>query len=161
LEAISASELDLSFKAEVAARLGGANIKACFACGACTGGCPVSEVSSDFDPRRMIRMIVLGMKKELLSSPELWLCQLCNTCSFVCPQDVRFSEAMGVLRQMAVEGGFASEDLSKRMAEVEAYSRRLRAAMLKAAVEQTAKGEKLEMGKLVAAAAQKAGNGSK
>jgi len=165
LEAISASELDLTFKAEVASRLGGANIKACFACGACTGGCPVSEVAPSFDPRRMIRMIALGMKKELLSSPEIWFCQLCNTCSFVCPQDVRFSEAMGVLRQMAVEGGYASADLGKRMAQVEAYSRRLRAAMLKAAVEGAAKGEPLDLAGLATSCAPTvssgAGNGSK
>jgi heterodisulfide reductase subunit C len=146
---IPASRLDPEFKSKVAARLGGAAVKACYACGACTGGCPVSEVDPEFDPRKMIRMVLLGLKEELLKSPLIWYCQLCNTCSFVCPQDVRFSEAMGVLRDMAVEEGYASPELSERMWQTEMFSRRLRSALLRAAVAQAECGEPLDLGKAV------------
>lgn len=144
---ISASALDPQFKQRVAARLGGAAIKACFACGACTGGCPVSEVDPEFDPRKMIRQVVLGLKEQLLKSPAIWYCQLCNTCSFVCPQDVRFSEAMAVLRDMAVEEGYVSPELSERMWQAEMFSRRLRSGLLRAAVVQAQCGEPLDLRK--------------
>lgn len=147
MEEIAASRLDAGFKNRVAARLGGANIKACFACGSCTGGCPVSEVDPEFDPRKLIRMVVLGLKEELLSSPLIWYCQLCNTCSFVCPQDVRFSEAMGVLREMAVQEGYVTPELSRRMHECEMFSRRLRAGLIRAAVAQAQGGEPLDLRK--------------
>jgi heterodisulfide reductase subunit C len=142
---IPASRLDPEFKSKVAARLGGAAVKACYACGACTGGCPVSEVDPEFDPRKMIRMVLLGLKEELLKSPLIWYCQLCNTCSFVCPQDVRFSEAMGVLRDMAVEEGFVSPELGQRMWQTEMFSRRLRSALLRAALYQAECGEPLDL----------------
>jgi heterodisulfide reductase subunit C len=106
--AIMMKELEPKFKDEVAKRLGGANIKRCFACGACTGSCPASQTVEEFDPRKIIHMIILGLKERVLSSPIMWYCLLCNTCSFVCPQDVRFSEAMAVLRQMAVNEGYVS-----------------------------------------------------
>jgi len=142
---VAASRLDTQFKSQVAARLGGANIKACYACGACTGGCPVSDVDPEFDPRKLIRMVVLGLKDELLRSPLIWYCQLCNTCSFVCPQDVRFSEAMGVLREMAVAEGHVSPDLAQRMWEAEMFSRKLRSGLLRAAVAQAQRGETLDL----------------
>ena len=40
-------ELDPKFKYDVAAQPGGENIKRCFACGVCTGGCLVSEIKDD------------------------------------------------------------------------------------------------------------------
>jgi heterodisulfide reductase subunit C len=147
MEEIAASRLDAGFKSQVASRLGGANVKACFACGACTGGCPVSDVDPEFDPRKLIRMVVLGMKDALLKSPLIWYCQLCNTCSFVCPQDVRFSEAMGVLREMAVEEGYVNGDLARRMHEAEMFSRRLRSGLLRATVAQAQCQEPLDLRK--------------
>jgi heterodisulfide reductase subunit C len=151
MEEISASRLDGEFKDRVAARLGGASVKACFACGACTGGCPVSEVDPEFDPRKLIRMVVLGLKEQLLTSPLIWYCQLCNTCSFVCPQDVRFSEAMSVLRQMAVEEGYVSPELGQRMWQAEMFSRRLRSGLLRAAAAQAKAGQALDLGKALEA----------
>jgi len=56
----SVEELDPQFKYEVSKQPGGENIKNCFACGVCTGGCPVSEINPTYDPRKIIRMILLG-----------------------------------------------------------------------------------------------------
>jgi glycolate oxidase iron-sulfur subunit len=97
-------ELDARFKYDVAALPGGENIKRCFACGACSGGCLIGEMlPPDFDPRKIIRMVMFGMKDKVLSSPAIWLCLLCHNCSFHCTQDVKFSEVIGALRYMAVK----------------------------------------------------------
>src|SRR4030065_152843 len=58
---------DPNFKHEVASKIGLEEIKPCYACGSCTGVCPVREVIEDFDPRRLIHMIVLGLRKDVLS----------------------------------------------------------------------------------------------
>lgn len=100
--AIALSKLDPKFKFEVAAQPGGENIKACFACGVCTACCPVSETEESYNPRRIIRMVLLGMREEVLSSDFIWLCVSCYACYAQCPQNVKFKEVMGVLREMAV-----------------------------------------------------------
>lgn len=127
---ISVDDLDSNFKLELAKRLGGNNIKRCFACGTCTASCPVSKVVKGFDPRKMIHKILLGCKKELLSSDMIWYCSLCNTCSFVCPQDVRFSEAMIILRRMAVENGYVNPLFADKWRDIEKQSQNLRSEIL-------------------------------
>ncbi|HIC91340.1 MAG TPA: 4Fe-4S ferredoxin [Syntrophaceae bacterium] len=152
---IMANELDPNFKLEVAARLGGANIKRCFACGACTGSCPASQVVEEFDPRKIIHMIILGLREQVLSSPIIWYCLLCNTCSFVCPQDVRFSEAMSVLRQMAVKEGYVSSSFQKRLEAIEELNQKLRAEMLRCALSEKDKKEKSSLKQLLEEACKK------
>ena len=51
-------------------------------------------------------MIKLGLKERLLSSPLIWHCTHCDTCAFVCPQDVQFSSVVDVLREMAIAHGY-------------------------------------------------------
>jgi len=62
------SEMDANFKNEIASMPGAEHFQRCFTCGTCTAACPVAEVHEDYDPRRIIRMCILGMKKEVLSS---------------------------------------------------------------------------------------------
>ena len=95
------------FAAEVMERPGGEHLRHCFACGACTLSCPVAAVAEDYSPRLLIRKILLGLKEEVLSDPAIWYCHSCFRCSVHCPQDVRFTTVMQVLRQLAVEQGFA------------------------------------------------------
>lgn len=101
-------KLDANFKFEVAAAPGGENIKLCFACGTCTAACPVAAVDEEFNPRKIIRMVLLGMRKETLSSPLIWRCVQCYSCTAKCPQNVKFRDVMKVLRAMAVKEGFAA-----------------------------------------------------
>lgn len=145
----SIDELDPQFKYEVADQPGGENIKSCFACGVCTGGCPVSDIDSSYDPRKIIRMILLGMKERVLSSDFIWLCSLCNTCSFICPQNVRFSETMEVLRDMAVKEGYVDPSFPQQIAAIDRFSQTLRDKILQAIVEKRAKKVKIEPKKLL------------
>lgn len=145
----SIDELDPQFKYEVADQPGGENIKSCFACGVCTGGCPVSDIDSSYDPRKIIRMILLGMKERVLSSDFIWLCSLCNTCSFICPQNVRFSETMEVLRDMAVKEGYVDPSFPQQIAAIDRFSQTLRDKILQSIVEKRAKKVKIEPKKLL------------
>ena len=65
---IMMEELDTSFKFKVSEEPGGEHIKSCFACGTCTTTCPVFSVNDQYNPRKIIRMILLGLKEEVLSS---------------------------------------------------------------------------------------------
>jgi len=101
--------LNPAFNSEVIAVQGGEHLNSCFSCGACSGICPVSQAIPEFDPRKIIHMIRMGMKDRLLGSDFLWYCSACKSCIFVCPQDVRFAEIMGALAKLALQEGYVSE----------------------------------------------------
>ena len=118
MKKIDSTDLDAQFKYDVAERPGGENIKLCFACGTCTAGCPVSGVDDEFDPRRIIRKVLLGMRKEVLSSPVIWRCVQCYSCTAKCPQNVKFGDVMRALREMAVDEGHVRAGLLKDVDEL-------------------------------------------
>ncbi len=102
VQTIDFEELDPNFKYEVSKEVGGQNIKLCFNCGICTVSCPVRRVDNSYNPRRIIRMVLYGMKNEVLSSETIWKCAHCLTCLERCPQDVKFAEVIEALRIIAV-----------------------------------------------------------
>ena len=63
---IVVEDLDTSFRDEVAAVPGGENIKKCFACGTCAAGCPVTNVDEEYNSRKIIRQVLLGLRDEVL-----------------------------------------------------------------------------------------------
>lgn len=104
---ISLNKCDPNFKYEVAAEPGGAGLKACFSCAACSARCPVAGHREEYDPRRIIRMTLLGQREEVLSSPMIWLCSACYSCQEVCPQQVRFTEVLTAIKNIASREGHA------------------------------------------------------
>jgi heterodisulfide reductase subunit C2 len=126
VEDIKQSDLDPTFKYDISERPGGECFKRCFACGTCTAVCPVSEVDSVYNPRRIIRQALLGMRKEVLSSRTIWYCLTCYRCTVKCPQNVHFTDLMDVLRRMAVEAGYAPEGIIADMEEINRISTELR-----------------------------------
>jgi heterodisulfide reductase subunit C len=118
METILLTQADPNFKYEIAEKIGLEEIKPCYSCGSCTGVCPVREVIEDFDPRRIIHMIVLGMRDEVLSSDLIWFCCRCNSCYFVCPQGIRFSRIATELQKLAIAEGYADEDFLERLKPV-------------------------------------------
>lgn len=111
---ITEKDIRADFKSEIAVMPGGEQVKLCFDCGACTGACPVGEAGTGFDPRKILHMIRSGLKDRLLSSDVIWQCTHCDTCLFVCPQNVRFSSVVDVLREMALRQGYGSGEGSEK-----------------------------------------------
>ncbi len=132
MDPIEVTELDTNFKFEVAEHPGGEAVKSCFACGACTGACPASETDSAYDPRKIIRMILLGMKEKVLKSDIIWLCLMCHRCAFHCPQNVQFVKVMGVLRDMAVKQGYVDASFMNNVNDIDSFTQALRHHMVMA-----------------------------
>jgi len=103
---IDASVIDPTFARRVAAEPGGERISRCFACGTCTASCPVREVTERYNPRRIIHMCLLGLKEQVLSSDFIWLCSTCYACQERCPQDVRITDLMHAIKNVAVQEGY-------------------------------------------------------
>jgi Fe-S oxidoreductase len=66
---------------------GGGNLNLCLTCGACSSGCPATGLEN-MDPRKFLRMAALGMDDEILKSPWLWMCTMCQRCVYVCPMKI-------------------------------------------------------------------------
>ena len=85
------------------------NFRRCLQCQSCAGGCPVAQ-SMIYRPNGIIRLIQFGEKKEVLNSPDIWLCMGCNTCAVACPMAIDIPGLMDVLRMIAIEeNGEAAE----------------------------------------------------
>jgi heterodisulfide reductase subunit C len=82
----------------------GTDIRRCFHCQSCGGGCPVSQAMA-YRPNGVIRLLQLGRVREALQSSDIWFCIGCNTCSMACPQAIDIAAFMDVMRQMALEEG--------------------------------------------------------
>ena len=106
---VTTKEITPGFNSEVTKAPGGQYLNRCFSCGACSGICPVSQAISDFDPRKIIHMTRMGLKDRLLKSDLLWFCSQCQSCVFVCPQDVRFADIVKALWDMAYDQGYITD----------------------------------------------------
>ncbi len=123
---LSVAALDGRFKFELASRAGAEGLMHCYSCGTCTASCPVSEIDPEYAPSKLIRMILWGMKDAVLSSRLIWMCAMCYNCSFNCPQDVRFADAMRVIREMSIEEGYAPAERKALAEEIDRFSQMLR-----------------------------------
>lgn len=120
---ISFDKLDPSFPQEVMKEPGGEFLSRCFACGTCSATCPVREIDESFNPRRIIRMVVLGMRDEVLKSEFIWLCSACYMCQERCPQDVRITELINAIKNVAVKHGFIHPSYTAQMDALKNFSR--------------------------------------
>ena len=110
-EPIGISELDPDFRSEVMAHRDARGLTACFSCGTCSAGCPIHEIFPEYDPRKLAKMVKLGMKKDVLSNPYIWYCVTCHNCEQRCPQNVKFFNILNVLKNMAAKKGYAPSAL--------------------------------------------------
>jgi len=116
-------DLEPGFRHEIAAEPGGEMIRFCFQCGTCSASCPVRAVDQKFNPRRIIRMALLGLKKEVLTSSFVWLCSSCYACQERCPQGVKITGIMGALKNIAVRNRLVPAMFAGQVATLKAHGR--------------------------------------
>jgi len=144
MQTINSKDLDGRFKFDVAAQPGGENIKLCFACGTCTATCPVAEIDDEFDPRKIIRQVLLGMRREVLSSSVIWRCVQCYACSAKCPQNVKFRDVMRALRDMAAKEGYVDAALNEEVKRLDGFSQKVRRKLVGVLLSDRAKYEQIK-----------------
>jgi heterodisulfide reductase subunit C len=110
IEPVSSEEYRKDFLKEVMKMPGGDNILECIQCGTCAGGCP-ARFAMDYSPMQIIKMINLGMRKEVLQSSTIWLCSVCYTCATRCPRNVSFTNLMMSLRNKAIRENVVKNDV--------------------------------------------------
>lgn len=130
MDKIVIAENDSDFKNDIASQPGAESFMRCFTCGTCTASCPVAEVHDAYDPRKIIRMSILGMRNEVLSSDILWMCSRCYTCHALCPQNVKFTDVISILRDMAVKEGFVPAERLEQARELDAVIQSLRCRII-------------------------------
>ena len=107
-------EIDPNLKFEIANTELGGKAFWCIQCGMCTSGCPVAEF---LKPHRIVKMVMLGLKDQLINCKEIWLC---FTCSERCPQEVDPANIIFSLKNIAAKQGIIPEGLrsiGKNLAE--------------------------------------------
>jgi len=120
------TNFEQSFKNEVASYPGGERVLNCYLCGTCTAGCPISEIDKGYNPRKIMRKILLGLRDELLSSGEIWKCYQCHTCVSHCPQDVRFADVVRALREISLNEKIFEENFAAEVERLDYEARKQR-----------------------------------
>ena len=87
-EAIQLAERAAKFKESAEAVIpDGGNLDLCLTCGTCAGGCPAAGLD-DMDPRKFLRMVLLGLDEEVVTTPWVWMCTQCQRCIYACPMNI-------------------------------------------------------------------------
>ena len=109
-ETLSPESRDSAFKEQVLKTPVGEKIQTCMQCGICAGSCPVSH-EMDHSPRELVRMVQLGLKREVLSSNTIWICTTCFSCSVRCPRGIHPTELMEMLKPIAIAEGIKNKNI--------------------------------------------------
>jgi heterodisulfide reductase subunit C len=104
----SVVKADSSFLEEAKKR-SGEDLSLCYQCLKCTAGCPTAPYM-DIRPNNIIRMIQMGMEREVLGSSAIWFCVSCETCGTRCPNEIDIGILMDALREMAIEEGIPPKE---------------------------------------------------
>jgi len=78
----------------------------------------------------MRRMALLGMREEVLSSDILWMCSRCYTCHALCPQNVKFTDVISILRDMAIREGYVPKERYEQARELDKKIQDLRCQVI-------------------------------
>lgn len=99
------SEFNMDFMRELANTPRGRGILSCIQCGRCSSSCPIARFTSEHNPRRLMEMVILGLRSEVLDGKLPWYCLSCFTCLDRCPQGGDVGEVMFAIRNLAVKQG--------------------------------------------------------
>lgn len=100
MEAVKAVDFNPKFRDKVAELLESYDFSNCLNCGMCTAGCPYTDLVENFDPRKFIRKVLLGMEDAVYADPYMWFCNMCEHCTVECPMNVNIAELVKSIRSM-------------------------------------------------------------
>ena len=98
-----------TFAGEVKAIPGGEHLELCYSCGTCVSKCMIQQkVEPDYNPRRLLRLVMMDLRDEAFESPTTWMCSECDLCYQACPQEIHISQVIAAVKQLAVDAGYCS-----------------------------------------------------
>jgi ferredoxin len=98
-----------TFVDEVKAIPGGEHLELCYSCGTCVSKCMIQQkVEPDYNPRRLLQMVMMEMRVEAFKSPTTWMCSECDLCYRACPQEIHISQVIAAVKNLAIEAGYTS-----------------------------------------------------
>jgi heterodisulfide reductase subunit C2 len=98
-----------TFAEEVKGIPGGEHLELCYSCGTCVSKCMIQQkLEPDYNPRRLLRMVMAGMKEDAFNSPTTWMCSECDLCYEACPQEIHISQVIAAVKQLAIDAGYTS-----------------------------------------------------
>ncbi len=103
-EMINNGDVDSGFVDKIV-EAGADRLRTCIQCGTCSAVCPSGRRTA-FRTREIIRKALLGLKEEVLASSDLWFCSTCYNCLERCPRQIKVTDAILIMRNMAVNHGF-------------------------------------------------------
>ena len=71
----------------------------CVTCGPCSSVCPVSGIDG-FDPRKLVRMVSLGLQEDIVDARWPWICTMCGKCEHVCPMEIDITDIVRNIRSL-------------------------------------------------------------
>jgi coenzyme F420-reducing hydrogenase delta subunit/heterodisulfide reductase subunit C len=66
------------------------------------------KVEAEYNPRRLLQMVMMDMRDEAFGSPTTWLCSACDLCYPACPQEIYISGVIGAVKELAIDAGHES-----------------------------------------------------
>ncbi len=104
----------------------GAENDHCISCNTCRIECPVNISTSLLQPRKLVRMVSLGLLEELIRLPEIWYCLQCNKCNRICPMDVKPSLLIKHIRQESIKHKIVDTDTFAKYRDLGVQLQRVR-----------------------------------
>ena len=111
-DAIWRTTPDLRFLDDVMAIPGGEKIIDCIQCGNCSGSCPTSR-DMDYSPRQIFALTRAGYRRVVLCSKAIWLCCSCYSCTARCPKEIKITDILYKLKQVAMKYGYENPETNK------------------------------------------------
>jgi len=96
------ADCDPTFAPAIKSIPGCEKLDSCIQCGTCSGICPLS-IYMDMPPRRIMNLVRYGFKREVMNSNTVWLCSACYACTVECPRQIKVTDVMYALKQMAIK----------------------------------------------------------
>ena len=105
MEALLIGRPESGFRNELVDALGNAAFTSCISCATCSAACPSSDLGPDVDPRRAVRLLLMGLEEPVMSSRFVWTCTMCGRCTIHCPAGVSMATLVRALRSRHVREG--------------------------------------------------------